>query len=416
VENRQEVIDRITIQGADRTSADFVRSLLTFSSGEILDYTKLNQSRKRLYDTGAFSMVQLKTTDAGNAAQPVEVQVDLREVKPYRLNYGGFYDTDRGPGGIVAFTRQNLLGAARQLGIQGRYDGDIHEVRGFYGQPFLRSHPLKTSATVFLRREVSPTFFSDRTGFSIQQEGRLRSHLIISYGYRYEKTHTYDRDPDPLFPFDITLPVAYLSTSLTRDARDDLLDATRGSFTSHTFEYAPKILGSDIRLIRYFGQYFRYVPLSRPVAVPMSGGVKKSRLVYAGAVRLGLAKGLGGQVVAPSERFFAGGGTTVRGFDQNSLGPVDFEGSPVGGDAMFALNNEIRFPMVSIFDGAAFLDLGNVYRTISDFDPFQVRKSAGIGVRVRTPFLLLRLDYGFKLDRRAGERIGKLYFSIGQVF
>jgi len=144
--------------------------------------------------------------------------------------------------------------------------------------------------------------------------------------------------------------------------------------------------------------------------------MKRSRLVYAGAVRVGVAKGLGGQVVVPSERFFAGGGTTVRGFDQNGLGPVDFEGGPVGGDAMFVLNNEIRFPAVSIFDGTAFLDLGNIYQTISDFNPFQVRKSAGIGLRVRTPFFLLRLDYGFKLDRRPGERIGKLYFSIGQAF
>ena len=419
-ENLQEVIDRITIQGGDRTRADFVRSQLTFSTQEVVNYSKLNQSRKKLYDTGAYTMVQLKTVDAGgtgiDTARPVEIQVNLREVRPYRLNYGGFYDTDRGPGGIVEFTRQNLWGAARQLGFHGRYDGDVHEIRGFFGQPFLRGYPLKSSATVFLRREINPTFLNDRTGFSLQQEGRLRSHLILSYGYRYEKTHTYDKDPDPLFPFDITLPVAYLSTSLTRDSRDDLLDATRGSFTSHTVEYAPSVLGSDIRLIRYFGQYFKYLPLSQLVEVFLSGGVKKSRLVYAGAVRVGVAKGLGGQVVVPSERFFAGGGTTVRGFDQNSLGPVNFEGSPVGGDAMFVLNNEIRFPMVSIFDGTAFLDLGNIYRTISDFDPLSVRKSAGIGLRVRTPFLLIRLDYGFKLDRQPGERFGKFYFSIGQAF
>jgi len=420
-EDKQEIIEGITIKGNKRSSPDFVRSRLTFSLNDPLDYVKINQSRKRLYDTGAYAVVDLKTVETktasgAGATRPVKIQVDLREVKPYRLNYGGFYDTDRGPGGIVEFTRQNFLGAARQLGFQGRYDGDIHEIRGYFGQPFLRYYPLRTSATIFLRREINPTFFSDRTGFSLQQETQLRDHFILSYGYRFERTHTYDRVPDPIFPFDVTLPVGRLSSSLMRDTRDDLLNASRGSFASHTFEYAPKTLGSDIRFFRYFGQYFRYVPLSRPTEAPLSKGLRKSRLVFAGAVRLGLAKGLGGQVVVPSERFFAGGGTTVRGFGQDTLGPVDFEGNPVGGDAMFVVNNEIRFPMISIFDGVAFLDLGNVYRTLSDFDPFRVRKSAGFGLRVRTPFLLLRLDYGFKLDRRPGEILGKFFFSVGQAF
>jgi outer membrane protein assembly complex protein YaeT len=421
-ENKQQVVERITVEGANQSGDDFARSRLTFAPNRPLDYITLNQSRKRLYDTGAYAVVDMNTVEIREAGanqpppgiRPVEVKVALREVKPYRFNYGGFYDTERGPGGIAAFTRWNFLGAGRQLGFQGRYDGEIHEVRGFFGQPFMRNFPLKTSATVYVQREINPTFLTDRTGFSLQQDVQFRGRFVASYGYRYEKTHTFDKVPDPLFPFDITLPVARLSASLTRDVRDDMLAATRGSFTSHTFEYAPKALGSEIRFIRYFGQYFRYFPLSRPEAT--GGAQKPARWVYATAVRLGLAKGLGGQSLVPSERFFAGGATTVRGFEADSLGPVDYAGSPAGGDAMFVLNNEIRFPVVSVFDGVGFLDLGNVYHTLSDFNPFRVRKTAGLGLRVRTPFLLLRLDYGFILDRKPGEGRGKLYFSLGQAF
>ena len=423
-ENKQEVVERITVLGAEQSGADFARSRLLLATNRPLDYTALNRARKRLYDSGAYAVVDMKAVEVRDAGasrfaagiRPVEVQVALREVKPYRFNYGAFFDTDRGPGGIAAFSRRNFLGAGRQLGLQGRYDGEIHEVRGFFGQPFLRSFPLKSSATVFLRREIDPTFLTDRIGFSLQQEVQFRGRFVASYGYRYEKTHTYDKEPDPIFPFDITLPVARLSTSLTRDVRDDMLDATRGSFTSHTFEYAPKALGSEIRFIRYFGQYFRYFPLTKQGEEARGGGGKPTRWVYAAAVRMGLAKGLGGQSLIPSERFFAGGGTTVRGFEANSLGPVDFLGGPAGGDAMFVLNNEIRLPVASVFDAVGFLDLGNIYPTLSDFDPFQVRKSAGLGLRVRTPFFLLRLDYGFKLDRMPGERLGKFYFSIGQAF
>ena len=113
---------------------------------------------------------------------------------------------------------------------------------------------------------------------------------------------------------------------------------------------------------------------------------------------------------------FAGGGTTLRGFAQDRVGPVDFLGDPAGGNALFIINNEIRFPMISIFDGVGFLDVGNVYPTVSDFNPFDVRKSVGFGLRVRTGFMLLRFDYGLKLDRKPGESRGGFFFSIGQAY
>ena len=115
-------------------------------------------------------------------------------------------------------------------------------------------------------------------------------------------------------------------------------------------------------------------------------------------------------------RFFAGGGTTIRGFAQDEVGPKDSLGQPVGGNAAFILNQEIHFPIYKIFEGAGFVDIGNVYPTISDFNPFDVRSSAGLGLRLRTPVVLLRLDYGIKLDRKPGESFGQLFFSIGQAF
>jgi outer membrane translocation and assembly module TamA len=83
---------------------------------------------------------------------------------------------------------------------------------------------------------------------------------------------------------------------------------------------------------------------------------------------------------------------------------------------MFVLNNEIRFPLFRWFDGVAFLDMGNVYRTVSDFSLTDIREAAGPGLRVRTPWFLIRLDYGIKLDRRSGESMGRFFFSIGQAF
>ena len=83
---------------------------------------------------------------------------------------------------------------------------------------------------------------------------------------------------------------------------------------------------------------------------------------------------------------------------------------------MLVINNELRLPLLGIFDGVVFSDIGNVFPRVADFSLSDLRETAGVGLRVRTRWFLLRGDYGFLLDPRAGERRGRFYFSIGQAF
>jgi outer membrane protein insertion porin family len=106
----------------------------------------------------------------------------------------------------------------------------------------------------------------------------------------------------------------------------------------------------------------------------------------------------------------------LRGFEQNSVGPIDEDGIPSGGQALLVINNEIRAPLVGIVDGVTFLDIGAVSGRVRDLSFRDLRKTAGVGLRVRTPWFLVRGDYGIVLDRRPGERRGRFYFSIGQAF
>ena len=110
--------------------------------------------------------------------------------------------------------------------------------------------------------------------------------------------------------------------------------------------------------------------------------ILRPRLVYAGGVRLGLARGMNSQPVPRSERFFTGGGTSIRGFEQNSVGPIGPNRELLGGEeAMLVINNEIRFPLFSIFDGVGFSDIGNVWSTASEFSFGDLRNTAGVGLR-----------------------------------
>lgn len=88
----------------------------------------------------------------------------------------------------------------------------------------------------------------------------------------------------------------------------------------------------------------------------------------------------------------------------------------MGGDALFILNQELRFDIYKRLGGVLFLDMGNVYARLEDLNPFETRETAGAGVRLITPVVLLRLDWGFKLDRRPGESRSELHFSVGQAF
>ena len=139
---------------------------------------------------------------------------------------------------------------------------------GSTSRPFWRHHRLSTTiATYFTRRteyyQTSPT---DRLGVSIQQDLPLRSKWLLSYGYRFERQRGFV--PDPSAP-DVTADVVSVAPAIftiSRDARDSFLDATRGSFLSHGFQLAPAFLGSDYPYARYYLQYFKVLSADAPAS------------------------------------------------------------------------------------------------------------------------------------------------------
>ncbi|MDX2152718.1 MAG: translocation/assembly module TamB domain-containing protein [Bryobacteraceae bacterium] len=421
-EGRRRMVRRLTIAGNEQTSARLIRTQVTFRGGDVLTTEKLSRSRRNLYETGAYRLVEVdvsnvpleETPQIAENERAVDVTVRVHEVQPFQVRYGGLYDTERGPGVIADVFNYNSLGSARTIGLRARYDSQQKEARFFFSQPLLRRFPLRTVASVYATQNLRDELRIDRVGVSLQEETRFRENYILTFGYRLENTRTREREPDPLFPFRSDVRIAPFSATLTRETRDDILNATTGSFFSQAFEYAPSYFGSQLRYARSFTQFYYYRPLREPQEVPFSG-IRRNRWVYASAARVGLASGLGGQELIPAERFFAGGGTTIRGFEQDRVGPLIGD-QPLGGEAVLILNNELRFPLYRWFDGVAFVDVGNVWERYSDFSFGDIRKTAGLGLRMRTPYFMLRMDYGHKLDRRAGEVGGRFFFSIGQAF
>jgi len=411
------VIEEIQVLGNLLTKERVIRRELKLKEGDEVNYWSINESRKRLYDLGVFERVNIDVLpmahegsvsfDAGknqtDSVKPCRVLIDVKEFKPYRLRYGLQYDTDSSFGVLANLIDRNFLGNALLLGSSFRLNRDERDARAFFRSPYIFAKKINTEFYLFFNKTIKPAFTIDRTGFTLQQQLKISESNLISYNYSFEKIDTFVPDQTGKQDLEKTDRIGTFNLAFTHDTRDDILNASRGIFLSQSIRYAPGFLGSKTRFIRYFGQLISYAKLT-------------DFLTYASSFRIGLGKGYA-EDLPTSERFFAGGGTTIRGFKKDELGPRDpITDLPFGGDAVFILNQELRFPIFKKFGGVVFLDLGNVYPKITDFDLSDIRKTAGFGLRLQTPFVLIRLDWGFKLDRRLGETLSQIFFSIGQVF
>jgi outer membrane protein insertion porin family len=266
--------------------------------------------------------------------------------------------------------------------------------------------------------------------------------IRVAANYELERTRTFDEQftvEDELL-IDRAFPQVRLSSfsgSVIRDTRDDQLNPLRGRYVSANAQIAARNIGSEVGFFKTFltGQLFH--PLSA-----------RRRIVFAASARIGLATPFprelaltdsegnpildaGGNPVVDvieelpaSERYFAGGDSTVRGFALDQLGTpetIDQNGFPIGGNAVTILNAELRVPFASWFGVVGFVDAGNVFARTTDLDFGEIRGTVGIGARFALPFGPVRVDLGFKTDRRDitpgnRESLTALHISLGQAF
>jgi outer membrane protein assembly factor BamA len=217
------------------------------------------------------------------------------------------------------------------------------------------------------------------------------------------KIHTFDPGAVGPSPIEESVFISEIGGLVVRDTRDDLLDPKKGMFMSLALTWSPKFLASQMPYVSGFGQFQSYLRFG-------------PGLVWAAAARVGAADAFGRPLVA-AKRFFAGGGTSVRGFKQDGVGPIDpLWGAPAGGAVVLVINQELRFPILGLVSGVVFYDAGSVYWTLRDVRVGDIRQGLGLGLRLKSPIGLIRADYGFNLGPRPGEKRGVFYLSIGQAF
>ncbi len=408
----RKTVGQIAFEGGRVTKEKTIRRAVTFGVGDLVSRNALLRSQQQLYRTGLFSSVKVTYAPAdgdGGSAQRVTVRVE--EAPPLTFGMGVGYDSEDGPRASVLLGYSNLAGRNVGIALQGLLSGKQRRALVTLRRRRVFGNTIDSLASILFERSEQSAFVETRRALSARFEQRPKPRWIRFLRYSIQEVRISNitdiqaaleaKFKDKLS--DVRL--ADVGLGLVRDTRDDAFLPTRGGYGSIEGSVFAKPLASEESFVKLF--------LRGSWTVTSKRGSR-----FASFLRIGAEKPFADTELIPlSERFFAGGANTLRGFSTDSVGGlIDVPGFNAGGEALLLFNEEWHFPIWRSLRGELFLDAGNVYPRLADFDPTDLRSSAGVGLRLDTPIGPIRLEYGWKLDRKADETPGELIFAIGGIF
>jgi outer membrane protein assembly factor BamA len=434
------------------------------------------ESQQRLSALGLFRRVRIVELPRSGSANR-DVLVEVEEAPSTSVTEGGGIEVGRrlrssdtggpaeerievAPSGFFDITRRNLWGKNRSVSFftraalrprdpaagntdptdTGGYGFNEFRILGTYREPRAFGTTGDAQLTGFVEQGVRASFNFNRKGVRGEYARLLRPQVTATVRYTFDYTKRFDEQiaPEDQLLIDRLFPQVRLSTffgGLLRDSRDDVLDPQRGTVVGLDASLAARRLGSEVGFIKSFlqGFYYRQLPRGYVLAVGARVGlaVGFARVVPRVDEDGNPVRGPDGEPVEESvkdlpasERFFAGGDTTVRGFALDRLGTeetLDDQGFPQGGNGLTLFNAELRAPYWKGLGLVGFVDTGNVFKFAGDIDLGALRAASGVGVRYRSPIGPLRVDVGFKLHPLLLEGGGRekgyvVHISLGQAF
>ena len=406
-------IGAVVLRGNTRTRPWVILRELLFRPGDPYDYEAILMSRRRVARLGFFSEVRLEPLDLEARGPVRDLLLEVKEGKAGSLGISlGYGDYERQRGSLE-ISHQNLWGTGRR--ISARVQASTVEERYVlsYTEPWILELPVDLQTRALLERTErinlqtrEPFYRIRRMAVASGVEKALTDTLRVSLLYQYEDTRILEIRPGAvLAPEDQgRTGVSSITPSLFVDTRDHPFDPTSGSFHGATLKLATRVLASEVDFYKLTLQSSWFFPLGRRAVVALSA-------------RGGIGHSSGASPDLPIfDRYFLGGRTTVRGYDQDTVGPKGADGTPTGGNVMLLGNAELRVRLGGGFGGVVFVDAGNVWRLLSQVRLRDLKVTAGLGLRYNTPVGPLRLDFGYKLKREPGESAGEWHFTLGHPF
>ena len=399
-------LDGIKLTTNGRTRASWLQHLAPWKAGALYDPADVAQLERRLLDTGGYDSVTVglapDTQLTPDGLRPVVVS--LAERKRRTLSLGASYGTTDGPGADVTWTTYDVLGRADTLSLFARESKLDDRVGVDLSLPHWRT-PDQTLSTELAAYKLTTDAY-DSTGFGghadAQRHFTKTSYLTL--GVSFDLSRTNELKPGTLTSLGRDVATLGTLAELALDRSNDPLNPTSGWRVSVRAE--PTLLAGKgtVPYLKVQSQGSVYWPLDLGATT-----------VVALRAHLGsILNGTVGDIPAP-QRFYAGGGGSVRGFAYQAVGPRLADNTPQGGLSLGEASVEVRHQLTAKWGIVGFVDAGVVGdRSIADLKDAGV--GAGLGVRYNLGFGPIRVDVATPVSGRRGGAPIQLYVSIGQAF
>lgn len=414
---RRVYVRRISISGNTRTRDEVVRRELRQFEGAYYDGDKIQKSKQRLERLQYFSEVDVDTPAVPNTSDQVDVNLKVKEKSTGAIMLGaGISSTEK----LVlsgSITQQNIFGSGKHLSLQLNTSKISRNIGLSFTDPYYTVDGVSRGFDIYDRRlDASllglgfyttntigggvrygvPLTEIDNLGFGLGAEN-TKIGVDQSSPQRYQEFVNIFGKTNSAFPGTI---------GWIRDQRDSALLPTKGALVRASLEAG--LPGGTLKYYKVTQQAQWYYPISRSYTLMLNG-------------EIGAANGMSGKPLPFYKNLYAGGVTSVRGYDSYSLGPRDSQGAFLGGNKRLVGNAEVLFPVPGTgvdrsMRMGVFLDAGQVFGADEKMRMSDLRYSTGLSFSWNSPMGPLRLSYGHPLNAKADDRIQHLQFQFGQVF
>jgi outer membrane protein assembly complex protein YaeT len=413
----QTRITEIEVTGIEQTKESAFWRRVNLQPGDPWRMGDLREVRRSLLRTGLYDRVEMLPLD-GTVDSPSEVlHIHIRERDLETLLVGTGYDTANGVHLFAEGTDRGFFRDGRSLSLRldGFYDvGENTVSKGIasfrYSDPEVIGGRFRLNEDLrFVRIENRNLPYNlNRLTLASSLDKRWNQGTEVVLGHSIYGENLRDVDSGSIIgPSDSgSVLLSFLSGGVVHTGYDDVLNPAKGYKLSINTQFSSQAILSneDFFGLDAKGSYLYPLPFF-------------SQLTLANNLNIGSKWAFASSDVIPiSQRFFLGGGSTIRGFRENSLGPLGEDGAIIGGDLKIANNFEIRYKFFDSLTILSFLDVGSVFLKDRSVDAEDLRESAGAGIRYHSPVGPIGFDVGFPLDRRQNEPSWRAHFRIGAFF
>jgi outer membrane protein insertion porin family len=400
--------EEIIISGNTKTRDKVIRRQLRVYEQELTSATRLKRSITNLQRLDYFEDVKVDTSK-GSDADKMVLKIDVIEKSTGAFSFGAGYGNVESLFGTAQVSERNLFGRGQTLSLQGILGSKTQKIILSFTEPYIYDIPLTGTIKVYDWVYDYDDYQKDTIGGSISFGYPVFDYTRFFVSYLYDLTDIKNIDnaaSDSIKDLKGKNVKSSISSNLKYDSRNRRFLATKGALNSFLFEFAG--LGGDIGFTKYIAETGWYFPLVWDLV-----GVAHAKAGYVADIKK--------KKLPDYEKFYMGGIGSLRGFEREDLAPRDADGASVGGDGFVQFNFELVFPLLKDLGvhGLVFFDTGKVYKERDDieFNPADLRQSAGGGIRWLSPMGPLDIEYGYILDQKDSDHgPGQFEFSMASSF